>query len=216
MAELTAPSVRRRSSTVTAGTIAAFCAAAAAGASLAVLTGHGLGANRAEDWQFAARYTARFSFLVFLPVFVASAWNRLAPSALSKAVLRRRRALGLAFATAHTVHLAALTTYTFVSDDGPDAVTLLVGGGAYVATFFMAITSSDRAVKRLGRNWVRLHKVGLYWLWFVFTYSYAGRVAEGRLGFVPFLAAGLAGLALRIVAWRKRRARRADAPALAA
>lgn len=167
----------------------------------------GLAAGAAPDerWQLAARYTARLSFLLFLPVYAASAWHRLAPSAASRFVMRRRRAFGLGFATAHTVHLCALTTYQVTVEKWPDAATLIVGGGAYAAMFAMAATSNDAAVRRLGRSWRRLHSVGIHWLWFVFTFSYAGRVLGGRLAFAPFLAAALGGLGLRIAAARARR-----------
>ena len=103
-------------------------------------------------------------------------------------MLRRRRALGLSFATAHTIHLGALITFNRLAGEVPSAVTLVAGGGAYLMMFAMAATSNDASVRRLGRNWVRLHKLGIYWLWFIFTFSYAGRVFGGNPEFAPFLA----------------------------
>lgn len=197
-----------------AATIALCCAAAALGATAAVAIGFGLADTPVEQWRLAARYTARFSVTIFVIVFVASSWNRLAPSAVSRFLLKRRRALGLAFATAHTIHLGALVTYNVVAGEVPNATTLIVGGGAYVAMFAMAATSNDASVRALGRNWVRLHKVGIYWLWFVFTFSYGGRVFGGKPEFLPLFAALLAGLGLRIAAARARTSRRAEAPAL--
>jgi DMSO/TMAO reductase YedYZ heme-binding membrane subunit len=80
-------------------------------------------------------------------------------------------------------------------------VTLIGGGGAYVLLAAMVATSNDASVRALGiRTWKRLHTVGLYWLWFIFAFSYLGRVAEGQIGFVWLLAASLAGLGLRIAA----------------
>jgi methionine sulfoxide reductase heme-binding subunit len=189
-----------------ASTIVGFCAAAALGAALATLYGHSAASAPDERWQLAARYTARFSFSIFLPVFVASAWNRLAPGRVSRFLVRRRRALGLAFATAHTVHLAALVAYNVVAGKRPDAATLAVGGGAYLLIFAMAATSNDVSVRRLGRNWLRLHKLGVYWIWFVFTFSYAGRTFGGKPEFAPWFAAAVAALVLRIAAARTRRA----------
>ena len=188
-----------------ASTTLGFCAAAALGAALAVLYGHAAGSASDERWQLAARYTARFSFSIFLPVFVASAWNRLAPGRVSRLLVRRRRALGLAFATAHTVHLAALVAYNVVAGTRPDAATLAVGGGVYLLMFAMVATSNDASVRRLGRNWLRLHKLGVYAVWFVFTFSYAGRTFGGKPGFAPWFAAAVAALALRIAAARMRR-----------
>jgi hypothetical protein len=42
-------------------------------------------------------------------------------------------------------------------------------------------------------------------MWFIFVFSYAGRVAEGRTGFAWLLGAALVGLALRIAARVRRR-----------
>ena len=125
-------------------------------------------------------------------------------------MLLRRRALGLSFATAHTIHLGALITFHSLAGEFPNAVTLAGGGGAYLMMFAMAATSNDASVRRLGRNWVRLHKVGIYWLWFIFTFSYAGRVFDGQLEFAPFLALLVAGLGLRVAAARVRSAGRAS------
>jgi methionine sulfoxide reductase heme-binding subunit len=181
-----------------------LCAAAALLAGSAIATALALGADAVEQARFAARFTARVSFLLFLPVYVASSWNQLAPSAASRFAFRRRRSLGLAFATAHTIHLGALTTFQVLTREVPNTVTFVFGGGAYLALFALVATSSDAAVRRLGKRWRRLHQVGVHWLWFVFAFSYSGRVAGGQLFFVPFAAAAFAGLGLRIAAWRRR------------
>jgi DMSO/TMAO reductase YedYZ heme-binding membrane subunit len=96
----------------------------------------------------------------------------------------------------------------------PNAVTLAGGGGAYVMMFAMAATSNDAAVRLLGRNWARLHKLGIYWLWFIFIFSYGGRVLGGKQEFIPLFALLLAGLGLRIGAARVRKSRRSEAPVL--
>jgi DMSO/TMAO reductase YedYZ heme-binding membrane subunit len=179
----------------------------------AILVGLASAAPPDHPWQVAARYTARLAFLIFLFPYTASSWHRLAPSAASRFVMRRRRSFGLAFATAHTVHFSALTTYQVAVREWPDGVTLIVGGGAFLVMWAMAATSNDAAVRALGPRWRQLHKLGIHWLWFVFAFSYAGRVAEGKLLFVPLLAAALGGLALRLVVWRRARARRRAAPA---
>ena len=183
---------------------ATLCAAAATVALAMIALGFASGGDTAERWQLASRYTARTAFLLFLPVYAASSWNRLWPSDVSRWVLRRRRALGLTFATAHAIHLGALTTFQLVRNETPDAVTLIGGGGAFVAMFALVVTSSDAAVRRLGRSWRRLHQVGVHWLWFIFAFSYFGRVAAGQLGFVPLFGAALAVLAMRIAARRRR------------
>jgi DMSO/TMAO reductase YedYZ heme-binding membrane subunit len=188
--------------------IAIACALGAAGGLAAGALGLATGGAGAEGLRLAARYTARLAFLLFLPVYLASAWHRLAPGAASRWTLRRRRALGLGFASAHSVHLAALLAAVRASGEPMALSTAVVGGGAYAMTLAMALTSNDAAVRRLGRRWKTLHRVGIHWIWFVFAFSYAGRVAGGHAFFVPFAALALGALALRLVAWRAARRRR--------
>jgi DMSO/TMAO reductase YedYZ heme-binding membrane subunit len=184
-----------------------LCAAAGAVATGVILASLAAFPEARDGWQHAARYTARLAFLFFVPVFYARAWHQLRPSAASRWAVRNRRYLGLAFATAHFVHLFALTRFNVVTDQVPDVVTLIGGGGAYVFIAAMAATSNDWSVRTLGaRNWKRLHAVGIFWIWGVFTFSYFGRIAEGRLFFIPFLAVALAGLALRLYVRFRRRA----------
>jgi methionine sulfoxide reductase heme-binding subunit len=59
-------------------------------------------------------------------------------------------------------------------------------------------------VRWLGKRWRTLHQVGVHWLWFVFAFSYSGRVAAGKLEFVPLAGLAFAALGLRIAAWRRR------------
>lgn len=187
-------------------TIAVFCAIAAAAGGTAVLLGLASAPTDVEGWRLAARWTARVSFLIFMPVYVASAWYRLAPGELSRGLMRRRRAMGLAFATAHTIHLGALVTFLTLSGEPRPAETLVVGGGAYLTMFAMAATSNDAAVRALGKNWKRLHAFGIHYLWFVFAFSYAARTLGGDASYAPLLALALGGLGLRGVArWRSGR-----------
>ncbi len=168
----------------------------------------------AGSWQLAARYTARFSFLVFAVVYGASSWHRLLPSRASRWVMRRRRSLGLAFATAHTIHLGALVQFVRERGEMPDLVTLGVGGGAFLAMYALAATSSDAAVRRLGgARWQRLHRFGVHYLWFVFAFTYLGRMQRDPAFFAPLLVLAVALLGLRIAAFRARRQARVASPA---
>ena len=55
----------------------------------------------ADTTLLFTRYTARVSFMFFLPVFALGALHQLYPTDLSRALMGRRRQLGLAFAAAH-------------------------------------------------------------------------------------------------------------------
>lgn len=152
-------------------------------------------------WQAATRLTARLSFPLWLLGFVAGPLHRLAPGATTRALLRRRRAIGLAFATTHAIHgLAILCLASFEPEALAPELDTIAGGLGYVVIAAMAATSSDRAVRALGgRRWRALHRTGQWTLFVIFLATYGGRVAEGR-PFWPALGLLLAALALRSAA----------------
>lgn len=184
-------------------------------ATAGLLAGFWLGADRTEDWLLAARYTARASFALFLIVYSASSLVRLWPSDTTKALVHYRRQWGLGFALAHTIHLGALAYYNLIIDNFPKLQALLGGGIAYGLIYVMAATSNAASMRALGRWWKRIHSFGIHWIWFIFTFSYFGRLfdperwTQGALLFPLCLAA----LGLRLLAWRRRRARRVSAMA---
>lgn len=171
----------------------------------ALFLGLKTGTDQLESWRLAARWTARVGFPVFIFTYAASSLGRLWPSDLTRRLWRDRRWWGLGFAACHTVHLYALVTFNRLADHDTSIQTLIGGGGAYAIMYLMALTSNDAAMRALGKNWKRLHRLGIHWLWFVFTFSYFGRTADGQE--LPFaaiaFAIALAALGLRIAAWRK-------------
>lgn len=170
-----------------------------------VLAGFWLGADHADDWLHAARYTARASFAVFLIVYSASSLLRLWPSPLTKTLVRHRRQWGLGFALAHTIHLAALAYYNIIILNMPGLQSLLGGGLAYGLMFVMAATSNNASMRIMGRWWKRLHILGIHWIWFIFTFSYFGRLLDPTLwmqGAVLFPLCMMA-LGLRVWVWRR-------------
>jgi methionine sulfoxide reductase heme-binding subunit len=154
----------------------------------AVWLGVAYGATPAEQANLAARWTARAAFPFFLIAYAASSLLRLWPSELTKALMRRRRQWGLAFALAHTIHLVALAINIIIYNPRPFAA--LVGGAvAYAILYAMALTSTDKAQRVMGIWWKRLHRVGIHYLWIAFLAGYGGRAvhidpgyhAEGRI-----------------------------------
>jgi methionine sulfoxide reductase heme-binding subunit len=161
--------------------------------------------------QHMTRYTARFAFLIFVIVFASAALNRFFPSQATRWLKRKRRYLGLSFALAHFLHLAALTSLFITIGEVPAVQTLIFGGLAYVLIGLMAITSNDWSVRTLGPGlWRGLHLVGIYYVWLIFMNSYVGRLAsdappEPRIIFAVTAGLGVAALGLRIAAWIARR-----------
>jgi hypothetical protein len=159
---------------------------------LGVLFSGGVGE---ESLRRVIRWTARTSLLLFLAAFLASALRRRWPGGFTRWLAQNRRYVGLSFAWSHLLHLLAILALARWAPqafaDVP-AVTLVFGGGGFVVVALLAVTSNDAAVAWLGHaRWSRLHRAGLYYLWFIFAFTYLGQS--------PLLAAALAGaLVLRL------------------
>jgi sulfoxide reductase heme-binding subunit YedZ len=155
-----------------------------------------------ESVRIVVRLTARTSLALFLAAFLASAFRRRWKNQATIWIRRNRRALGLAFAGSHLIHLAAIAALTRFHSDF-DATTLIVGGIGYVFIVLLAVTSNDRAVKALGANWRRLHTVGIYYLWFVFTATYGPAFLHDPAATIA-IPALLSGLGFRLSALKGR------------
>ena len=120
-------------------------------------------------------------------------------------MLRDRRFWGLGFAACHTVHLFALAVFLKLGDETRPLAAIIPGALAYALLYAMAATSTDAAMRKLGRNWKRLHSVGIHYLWLIFTLAYAVRTLdpETQIEGVVGTALALGALGLRIAARRK-------------
>ena len=181
----------------------------------AVAAGFALGDGLQDQWQHAARYTARVGFPLLILAYIARPLHQLAPSSFSKGALARRRWIGLGFAISHTIHLVALVTALQLAGQPPNPVTVIGGGFAYLLLYAMALTSTDRAQRRMGKWWKRLHRFGIHYLWFIFAQSYLGRAFDPErmwvgviFGAIAFAAAGI-----RLAAWLKTRQTNRAVPA---
>jgi len=173
----------------------------------ALLGGFVLGTTVPEQWQLAARWTARAGFPVFLATYLASSLVRLSPAPWSRALARDRRSWGLGFATSHTIHFIALVMATRLSPEPRTIASLIPGGLAYSFILLMALTSSDTAMRALGAGWKRLHSIGIHVIWLIYTLAYAKRIphAETRTIGLVMTALALAALGLRLAARRRKR-----------
>lgn len=187
-------------------------AGAAAVASLIAVAGAlAFGGWTAEGVGAATRFTARWSFPWFLTAWTASSLATLWPGGWRTVLLRRRRAVGLAFAANHTVHFAALLTGILAFGRETALVTIVGGGTVYLFIALMALTSNDAAVRRMGPGrWRLLHAVGGWAILLVFTNSYVGRIGEKPWLGIPAAALIASAVLLRGLAWMKRH-RRAQA-----
>ncbi len=178
---------------------------AAIGAAIVATLGLVLfGGWNAEAAAAAARFTARFSFLWFILAWSASALAKLWPGGWRTVLLRRRRAVGLGFAAAHFVHLAALLAAVLIFATPRSDTTIFGGGFGYVMVALMALTSNDWSVRTLGpRNWKLLHVFGGIVIAVIFFVSYLGRLDDKAWLAVPALSLLGGAVALKAAAWTK-------------
>lgn len=156
--------------------------------------------------------SVRYALPLFLLAFTASSLATLCPSPLTKWLLRNRRYIGLGFAFAMAWHFS-FVGYSIFSF-GLSASGLTVRGLALdlvglIFLVLMTLTSFRWVARRLSSaNWRRLHKTGVYVIWFVATYIYLNSLRNGVDVFrVAITGLLIAALVLRVFAWANRRLR---------
>ena len=174
----------------------------------ALLIGLQTGTDAADQWGRAARWTARVGLPIFLTTYLAYSLARLWPAPLTRALWRDRRWWGLGFAACHAVHFVALVKAIEASGEQRTFASLIPGGSAYLVLVLMTLTSSDVAMRGLGRNWKRLHTFGIHYVWLIFALAYSLRLLEPdtRPEAVYGTALCFSALIVRVAARRKTRA----------
>jgi DMSO/TMAO reductase YedYZ heme-binding membrane subunit len=167
-------------------------------------------AGTGEDGvRMLIRGTARSSAVLFLIAFLARPLRQLWRSDATAFALRNRRYLGVSAALSHAIHLTAIVwlSIAFPSAYEADVVTLLFGGLGFVLFFAMAATSSDAAVRALGRaRWTTLHRIGGWYVWLIFAFTFVPDASRGWDALHAAFVAAFAAVPLaRIAAFAKAR-----------
>jgi hypothetical protein len=180
--------------------VTAFCAALA----LAVLVIARFGPGE-RGIDIALQLTARWSFLLFWPAYSGSAVATL--FGLDR--LRRRvRDFGLAFASAHLVHIG-LVVWLCQIGAAPPIGSFVFFGIALIWTYLLALLSIDRLRRTFGRRfWWWFNTVGLNYIALAFAadfmrFSYQSD-AKYLVGYLPFVVLSIAGPVLRAAAFMMR------------
>jgi sulfoxide reductase heme-binding subunit YedZ len=155
--------------------------------------------------------SVRYALPLFLLAFTASSLATLWPSRVTRWLLRNRRYVGLGFAFGMAWHFCFVgySIFSFgLFDSGltPRGLALDLVGLAFLLV--MTLTSFRWSARRLTpASWRRLHKTGVYVIWFVATYIYARHIGD----IVHVVASSLliGACLLRLAAWARRRTRSA-------
>jgi len=165
----------------------------------------------------AIRWTPRPAVICFVLAYSASATHSLWPrNAFTKWQLRNRRYLGVGFGVAHIIHGLGLATLAAMDPPGfyeqMGLVTIIGGGTCYLFIIAMTATSFDATTRMVGpKAWKFVHTFGAFFIWFIFTRSYWGRMTTPERNTPWFTFAALlciAVMGVRVVAWARRLARR--------
>jgi hypothetical protein len=182
----------------------AFCAALG----LAVLVTAALGPGE-RGTDVALQATARLSFLLFWPAYTAGALTALFGPAFEP-LKRRAREFGLAFASAHLVHLALVAWLTHIGA-APPLGTFVIFGIAVLWTYLLALFSITRLQQTLGSwGWWCLRVIGLNYIAYAFALDFLRYPQFGSfkylVGYLPFAVLSVFGPLLRLAAFMHRAA----------
>ncbi len=199
------PTIRFAEGWVLTGLIALALLAASAAA-------HSLAGGGTDGYRAVIRLTARTSLVLFLMSFTASSLVRLAPSLLTRWMIRNRRHLGVSFAVSHLIHAAAIIALARADADLfwqlTNAGAIISGGSAYLVIALMTATSFDATARAIGpRVWRSLHWWGAWYIWVSFVFTNGKRVPMSFWYLVPVALLGLA-VALRWMARPRARGAR--------
>jgi hypothetical protein len=182
----------------------AFCVALGLAALTLAVLGPGVHGTVA-----ALRVTARFSFLLFWLAYTAGAMTTLFGPAFEP-LKRRGREFGLAFASAHLVHLGLVAWVTYIGH-APARGVFLFFGLAALWIYLLALFSIPRLQKALGsKGWWFLRVVGLNYIAYAFATDFLGYPQFGSfkylVGYLPFVALSVVGPLLCLAAFVQRAA----------
>ena len=174
-----------------------------AGLALAALGGGGRGT------AFGLQLTARWSFCFFILAYVGGPLATLFGPAF-QALARRGRELGLAFASAHLTHLCLVAWLFYISPKPPEPLSsVLYFGIAALLTYLLALFSIPSLLAKLPPSlWWGLRTLGMDYIAIAFLrdflhFSFGGSLLH-RLGYLPFIAAGVVAGLIRIAAYAKK------------
>lgn len=180
----------------------AFVAALTAAAFVVLVIG-----ATARGIDDALLVTGRISFVLFWPAYAAGAAAELFASPF-RCVKHSARTFGLAFASAHIVHLGLVAWLCYMGA-APPIASFIFFGIAVLWTYVLALLSVRRLQKAVGRRvWRVISFLGAHYIAFAFAADFLRFPPNVSLkyliGYLPFAALAVGGAVLRVCAWAAR------------
>jgi len=183
---------------------AAFCTAALLAAAVLSIFGTGT-----DGLRRALQVTARFSFLLFWLAYAGGALKTLFGSAFQP-IAWRGREFGLAYASAHLIHVGLVVWLYQVSEQPPvsPSVFWFFSIGLFW-TYLLALLSIRRLAQALGRVCFRILRfAGMEYISFAFLVDFVGHPLHADILnlilYVPFAILSVLGTFLRLTGWASR------------
>jgi hypothetical protein len=178
------------------------------GVALAIVLMARMGAHPGDKLVVALRATARWSFVLFWLASTGSALATIFGPAF-QSLARSGREFGLAFASAHLVHLGLVAWLLYFSTTPFPRSPLIFFSVGVFWIYLLAILSIRRLSARLDpRIWRVVRILGIEYIALVFLVDFAKNPFHGGavnlIGYLPFLALAIAGPLLRLAAAVKR------------
>lgn len=155
----------------------------------------------------ALQVTARFSFLLFWPAYTGGALATLF-GPMFEPLKRHGREFGLAFASAHLIHIA-LVGWLIQIGASPPLGTFVFFGVALLWVYLLALFSIVRLQRMLGAKvWWLLRLIGLNYIAYAFATDFLRASPldsfKHLIGYFPFAVLSVLGPALCLAAfiWR--------------
>jgi sulfoxide reductase heme-binding subunit YedZ len=155
----------------------------------------------------------RVSSLIFILIFIARPLHDLLGTKWTAWLVANRRYLGLSFAAWHLMHWPILASVLAI--EGPATFWkythsyLIPATTVLLVITFMAATSSDRAVRWLGKPlWSTLHTIGLYLIWGWMVRNYIVMMHRHELHLYVHFALLCAAMVFRLAMAVRRTLRR--------
>jgi methionine sulfoxide reductase heme-binding subunit len=163
--------------------------------------------HSAQGMASIVHLSVRCALPLFVLAFIASSLVILWPGALAQWLLANRRYIGLAFAFAMAWHFAFVAYAIWLFGNDLAVKTLVLDVIGLIFLLMMTLTSFRWGARHLSRaNWRRLHKTGVYAIWFVATFTYFHAVWFGaKLMSRAFLGTLLFAWMLRVAAWGRQK-----------
>lgn len=183
--------------------LSALCAALALAGVMLGMLGPG---ERGTD--VALQITARLSFLLFWPAYAGGALRTLFGHAFEP-LKQRAREFGLAFASAHLVHIALVVWLVYIGA-APSLGSFVFFGMAALWTYLLALLSIPHLQRALGSaGWRLVRVVGLNYIASAFAVDFLRYTrfsgTKYLIGYLPFTVLSFMGPILCLAAFMRRK-----------